>query len=266
MPAVAERLPVGALGAAASGILHLSAGGWRVAGAVVVGPAHARACRDGQDACAVGSVDDVLVLAVADGAGSAVRGGLGARLVVESLLVALRGRAGRAPWRSRLEGALDRAEAALAAAGGDPAELRATLVGLVVRGGHGLMFNIGDGVALACDRTGACLALSPADGGEHAGETYFLTDPGWRRRLRWTPFRGAASLAVMTDGVTPFALERGGAAPARSFMDPVLDCLRAHPPALAGRALERLLGSAEAGRVSGDDKTLVCAVVEPGGG
>ena len=251
---------------AGAGRLSLTAGGWRVVAAVVTGPAHRRTDRRGDDAVAVDIAGGRLVAVVADGAGSATRGGEGAALIAELLVAALRWPVPLTGLRRRVGRALREAGETIARiAGSDGREaLRSTALGVVARGGHGLLFHVGDGAGLAFGAArgrGAptLRAISPGETGEHAGETVFATDVGAERHLRFFGFSRAGGLVLMTDGTTPFALARGGRGPAAAFMAPVLAFLDRHDGPVAARALEHLLDRDDARRVSADDKTLLWA-------
>jgi hypothetical protein len=132
------------------------------------------------------------------------------------------------------------------------------------------LFHVGDGAAMAFGdhRYGpagrAVRALSPGETGEYAGETVFATDTGAVDKLRFFAFQRATELVLMTDGATPFAMARGGRAPARSFIEPVLAFLAQHDVGTGARALERLLERDDARRVSADDKTLLWAGIGRG--
>src|SRR5208283_4372679 len=102
-----------------------------------------------------------------------------------------------------------------------------TLVGCVVSAGGGCFFHIGDGFAIAQGAAGDSV-LSPPENGEYADETYFVTDENWKDHLRLTPIseinRGCL-IGLMSDGTSPFAIDRLKTGFYRPFIDPVVNFL-----------------------------------------
>jgi hypothetical protein len=207
MPAAAVPAPGGSCQCESEGRLvgegrlSLTAAGWRVVAAVVTGPAHRRAERPGDDALAVSIAGGRLVAVVADGAGSAPRGGEGAALITERLVAALRWPMPLTGLRRRVAQVVRETGDALGRiAGSDGREaLRSTALGVVARGGRGLFFHVGDGAGLAFEHPGGpggpgVRASSPGECGEHAGETVFATDCGAERHLRFFGFNRTAGL------------------------------------------------------------------------
>lgn len=132
-----------------------------------------------------------------------------------------------------------------------------TLVGIVARGTRGVIFHIGDGAAVAFAADGSVRCASTTRDQEYANETYFVTDEPWREHLRFTAATGFRCLALMTDGMTPFAI--GSEGPKAEFFEPVLRYLQAHPPGSAVLGLQRMLDRDEAQAQVGDDKTILWA-------
>jgi len=230
-----------------------------------------------QDAHAVKLADgDCLVAIVSDGAGSACRSGRGASLLCEALgnalLAARRARGGTrlgelddGVLRDWVEQGIDEVRARLIAeareTAGSLADFHATLVGAIADGSGGAFFHIGDGAAVAAAAHDlGQFALSAAANGEYANETYFFTMEEWRSHLRLTRFGPQYDLlALMSDGVTPFALSRGGGAPFLPFFEPVSRFLQDSDPETGHAALVELLERDALRAISGDDKSLVWA-------
>ncbi len=251
--------------------------GWTWHAASVPGFDHKSTSQPCQDAHAVRLDDDgCLVALVSDGAGSAVRSADGSKRLCEglgeALIAARRAHAGTAlaaldpdTLRGWVEHGIDAVRAALQAeaeAGGRSlADFHATLVGAIADGSGGAFFHIGDGAAIAAASGDlGQFAISTAANGEYSNETYFFTMDEWRSHLRLTPFGPQYDLlALMSDGVTPFALAKGGAAPFRPFFEPVSRFLQDADAETGHAALVELLERDALRTITGDDKSLVWA-------
>ncbi len=255
--------------------------GWLTAAASRRGTAHARRGEPRQDAVLVRhGPGEALVAAVADGAGSAPRGGAGAAL-------ACRVMAASAAARLRRDGfaaldpsaAVEAARAALLAAAGRhgiaPRALATTAILLLSDGERTRLAHVGDGAVVARGADGGWTALAWPAGGPYAGMTAFLTDePAPEVRVREVdgPVSG---LALFTDGLERLVLDLAGGTPHAPFFDMVaapLDRRAADPAVPAGRdrtlsaALARYLGSEPVTDRTDDDTTLLLAVRRPPAG
>jgi hypothetical protein len=141
-------------------------------------------------------------------------------------------------------------------------DFHATLIGVIAGPSGGLFFHIGDGAACATDvETFSPSILSQPENGEYANETFFFTQPDWQQHIRLTPFgRQFDLLALMSDGVTPFALASETAGPHKPFFDPLSRYLRSHTREEGESALAATLEKDAIRRITGDDKTLVWAL------
>jgi serine/threonine protein phosphatase PrpC len=246
------------------------AGDWRVAAASVTGLSHEQKGTVCQDAAAAGSANGWLVAVVCDGAGSAERSAEAsatvAKVVVEWLLSGLGGGRGRRRLRDAITSALEAAREQIVssanASGLRTSAFATTVVGALCRGRRGVFFHLGDGTAMAFDRSQTLTAISHGSPKEYANETYFLSDDSWRDFLRVTPVRRLESVLLMTDGVTPFAVEAG--APKPKFVLPILQFLSSYPVEAGSAALQRLLGKPAARTSVSDDKTLLWASTAAG--
>ncbi|SDK39647.1 PP2C family serine/threonine-protein phosphatase [Streptomyces indicus] len=262
-------------------------GTWRTHGVSVQGYRHRRngtPCQDAWDS-AVWSAGDsgpagpVLVLAVADGAGSRPRSQegaqLAARLATEHFGRAAAGR--RVEVGDAVHDLLHSAYQEVTGdfllavkETGDPAEDFATTLTVVVITpdwlGH---LSVGDGlvfVRAGADQDGEALfhLLPQADAAsEYSNETVFLTS---RHAGRWVRTDcvadpGIDAVVLSTDGLTQAALTRSRT-PNASFLSAVLGPLEA-PEAEPGAdeaELAELLRSDRLSAVNADDKTLLRAV------
>jgi len=241
-------------------------GAWQVAAASVTGPSHAKRGVGCDDAAAAASTGSSLFAVVCDGAGSSQFGGRGAetaaRLLIERLVPAGGEEPPLAADAAAVRAALHEVRAALLAEaereGVKPSAFATTVVGAWISETGGLLFHLGDGIGLAFAANNDVLAVSRGRLSEYANETYFLTDDTWAESLAFEPLPdGLESLFLMTDGVTPFAMEL--ATPKASFYEGVLTYLRRNGAGKGATAIQRLLDKDEARSKVSDDKTLLWA-------
>jgi hypothetical protein len=249
---------------------HALGGGWRLAGASVIGTSHLADGKVCQDAHGFQMLPGAgFVAAVSDGAGSAPLSDVGSRLAVETAVGNVtRALAGPAPvaeegWSALLRTAFGAAADALAAAAAErevpAAQLSATLLVVVVHPARSLVGAVGDCVAVV--RDGTWLLPVPPSRGEYANETTFLTSPAWTQSLRIEFLAGPPDrVALFSDGLLRLALNLAGPAPHPPFFDSLFAFLMACAdlPETAA-ALHRFLQSDRVNARTDDDKTLVGA-------
>lgn len=246
--------------------------GWVAAAATRRGEAHARRGARAQDALRMILRGRVLIAAVADGAGSAPRGGAGAALAVRALTGAARAALADRPLAALedadlaacFETARAMLKAAAAARGLTPRDLATTALLALSDGETTLAGHVGDGAAVARDAEGRWRALSWPAAGEHAGATYFLTDEA-------LAFRAArldapvTALALLTDGLERLTLDFAAAAPHAPFFDrmaaPLAALAAPGRDAALSRALGAWLASEPVAARTDDDRTLLLAAL-----
>jgi len=260
---------------------------WRVVGVSVQGTSHREGGAPCQDAQTYRLLPTgPLVVAVADGAGTASRADVGARLAVEraaaSLAADLQSRprppSSEAAWRLLMLGAFWDARAALdeaaSAAGIAIKHVSTTLTCAVAADGWLAVGQIGDGAAVAAvappgERDGAPGALRTVlrpRRGEYANEVIFLTTGTPEEVLDEVDVRVCAgettALAVTTDGLLRLALKLPGHEPHVPFFRPLLtfvEEIAADDRTAVEEELAAFLASARVNARTDDDKTLVLA-------
>jgi hypothetical protein len=249
---------------------------WKIVDVSVPGFSHQEEGTPCQDFNAFASLDNGWFIGVvSDGAGSAHRSVDGARMVCEGIIRHLTPLVGElAKDRSIvlnhdsvrlwvLDGIESvRSDVSRTANGDSLSAFHATLVGAIAGPTGGVLFHLGDGAAFATKSEDFSKSIfSPPENGEYANETYFFTQPDWRTHLRLTSFDGQFDLvALMSDGVTPFALAPGAAAPYEPFFGPLSRYLMSHTQEEGRRALAATFETKAIRRITGDDKTLVWAL------
>jgi hypothetical protein len=250
---------------------------WKTIGVSVAGFSHQSSgapCQDFHMASCL--PQGWLVAAVSDGAGSALRSFEGAKTICERLVsdisdgllksddIQRNMRVDQVIARQWIVDTIESAREELTKSGGEGSlsQFHATLVAVIAGPNGGTFFHIGDGAACATDINDlSSSSLSLPENGEYANETYFYTQPEWKDHLRLTEFDGRFNLiALMTDGVTPFALAPQAAGIYIPFFEPVSKFLSRHPIEDGKAALAATLAKEEIRKITGDDKTLIWAL------
>lgn len=239
--------------------------GLRIIGASVAGPKRA-AGQPGEDAHAWATCGDLLVVAVADGAGSASLAATGSTLAagfaVEHTAWLLH-EVGE-PSLELLADAVAATRRALvrrARSLGVPLADLSTTLALAVAGPSGTwVAQVGDGIVAAGGDDLRLLASN--EEGEYLNETTFLTSRRWRSSLVCEEVPGPRSaLALSTDGLALLAVDRESARPHSAFFTPLFDhCRRGSEKATED--LVRFLGSPRVAERTDDDVTLVLATFD----
>lgn len=247
----------------------------RVYAASAIGKSHIDGGIPCQDAFALNTIDDILIAAVCDGAGSAALSDVGSNLVASTLVSAIADqyRAGEAMHLLDVEAFKIKIEAMVAAARASLESLAqtenralgdysATLVGVITSASRGYFFHIGDGLAIAqyaAPEQGNIISLP--ENGEYANETYFITGTEWAAHLRVTPIGNPINMvALMSDGAMPFVMSKGNADFYRPFIDPVTKYLESVSEAEGSKALEGTLSDVRTHQITSDDKALLIAL------
>jgi len=254
---------------------------WQVRGASVRGKSHGHRGEHRDDALAVHATDDLLLLCVADGAGSSALSRVGAAVTAQQVVeqTAARHAASPAdsPAASRLGTAMAHAvhDAALrlhelaAAAGVSPTALRTTVIVVAMQGDLILVSQVGDGAVLMQRQDGSIMRVGALRETAWAGEvTCFVPDACAMTQaagLRQVSAAEISLIALMTDGIDdPFhPLEQSGAALVDQWRDgtsaPIGTAKQSHcgPVLASADALLQWMTFEQRGEV--DDRTLLLA-------
>jgi hypothetical protein len=249
---------------------------WSVLAGSSVGAGHDRAAVSTQDAHAASEVGPALVVAVADGAGSASIPAAGAALAVRLAqqemcrLVRERGPAELETvirdGARRVLRRFQRSVNALArGARLHPRDFATTLTVVLACPPWVGVFAIGDGFVVT--RRGADdfgLLLAPPGGVRRPPGATTLIPARYgaapaRRQI--TRIEGLTGVAVGTDGMETLMIEFARAEPVRPAQKPFAHLFAlADDPGTDSSALTRMLAARRAGELSADDRTLVLAV------
>ncbi len=252
--------------------MHLQSPFWIVLGDSVVGTGHiayAIPCQDAHSGAILG--DGTLILAVADGAGSAIHSAQGSLRAAQSSVQFLANYlAARQPsddqaWRDLLRQTLTHAREQLEELAGEIEgaslrDLATTLLLAVANDTHLATLQLGDGAIVLRSLSGALDVLSLPPSGEYINETTFLTssDPLSDALITTRPIAAVDALSLFTDGVQFLALDYATNSAHAPFFGPLFD-FAAHPEANP-EELSTMLASDRVNERTDDDKTLVLAV------
>jgi hypothetical protein len=230
---------------------------WRALGASVAGAGHRARGIGCEDASAVEVLDDgTLLVAVADGAGSAPRSSEGSTRAVSAAMDALLAGADVCAVLHAARRSLEPVTA-----GDRMGDLATTL--LVVRASPSGIetAQVGDG-AVVLRRDSSLEVVAPDAKGEYLNETVFLTSDGWLDALRVETVSadGVDAIAVLTDGLQLVALDLATGLPHAPFFAPFFSFVADDGDVAQ---LESFLGSERVGERTDDDVTLVVAARVP---
>ena len=249
---------------------------WQVVGAAVQGLSHQKQGLPCQDAleyrCLPGGA---LLVALADGAGSATRSELGARAAVQAAVDALTsGLESGLPaeccdWVEMFLETFESARTALIQLAEECEEplrvFATTLTCLVATPEQLVVGQLGDGAVVARGADGVLDTITTVQRGEYANETNFLTQEQALEQVAIQVINlPMQALAVMSDGLTRLALKRPTNEPHLPFFEPLFAFVEAsaspNDGAQASEALTTFLASPRVCERTDDDKALVLAL------
>lgn len=246
--------------------------GWKVAFACVAGTRHVSHNLPCDDAAGSFVAGQLLGVAMADGAGSASRGGLGASLAVRAALASIQYRylngdptneeaapaILRSAFRCAVKSLIDEAVRSTVA----PRDLACTLMVVVSDGRFVAAGQVGDGAVVIRDASSELYTLSAPSNGEFANETPMLgcgdfADVG----ISIVAQRAIREVAVCTDGIQRLALTMPAATPHAGFFVPLFGGIGGMTEVAAEKALTTFLQSPRVAARTDDDKSLLVAQI-----
>ncbi|RYD81573.1 MAG: protein phosphatase 2C domain-containing protein [Verrucomicrobiaceae bacterium] len=254
-----------------SGILE----NFSLAGAAVQGPGHLRAGTPCDDRFAWHSSLGRVCAVVADGAGSAKLGRVGAESVSSILVRNVLETTNETPLtiegvRAAVRAGVFCARRALATSHPQArlSDFHATVVGAVWDSDTCILFHIGDGVGavIANDRSSLAEAatwedalVSEPENGDSADQTYFFTmDP---IRLRLKQVQNPLAVVLMTDGAASLCYTHQSAKLEGGFFSPIASYLaRTNDLEKLASQLPGVMRSDQANITSDDDKCIIIAI------
>jgi hypothetical protein len=246
--------------------------GWAVLGESVTGTSHRARdvpCQDAFRSRTFGPEGESLVLAVADGAGSATHSGIAATLTCDELVRRAEALDFGTPLTQKGILSLFSAvrDALLAEAerlAVSPREFACTVLFAVVRPGSATFAQIGDG-AIVVTRAGCPHTVFWPEPAEYANATDFLTDEHFADVIRFeTTADPVVEVAAFSDGLQRLALQFAERTAFAGFFTPLFGALRGvDDPETLRKPFGEFLDSGRVNERTDDDKTLVIAVRRP---
>jgi hypothetical protein len=249
---------------------------WLVVAASEIGTSHTENGRSCEDSCwaQVSVTKDglpFLSIFVADGAGSAARGGEGAELAIAAAAGFIEKKLKLNEFGLTDDLAVECVTAVRTvidsqanAHGLKPRDFACTFLGVLSFQNGTLLMQVGDGGIAVDTGQGLEVPIEPM-GGEYANMTSFVTDDNAISVLKTKDYSVAAvKIAVFSDGLQRLALNMAENTAYEPFFSPFFNVLAKSTPDQEDElqaALMRFLGSAAVNDRTDDDKTLALAVM-----
>lgn len=249
---------------------------WQVAAARKRGSRHEASGENCEDAYSVVQpTPGVLVIGVADGAGSVEFAEIGAKIAVEHGVAQVCSgltQAGNALDAPTLRRILEEAMAAALSAVQMEAttrtvncrELASTMILVIALREFIAAAQIGDGATVVADQANRMFSLTTPPPGEYLNETVFLTSQDALQTKQVRVWCGRASgVAAFSDGLQMLCVKWPEFEPHVAFFTPLFDFVRNTADEAAGATeLTSFLHSERVGKLTDDDVTLVLAALE----
>ena len=247
---------------------------WKVVAESVRGTSHEKsgaACQDSHFERI--QSDEILLAAIADGAGSASRSELGSALAARTAVEALQRWCSRSlPWPESddewasimlgaMESARDAVEREADVQGISSRELASTLILLLATPLLVVGAQIGDGAAVVADAANNLTTLTVPQSGEYLNETMFLVSPQAVEQAQTAVWHGRVGfLAAFSDGLQMLALRMSDSSPFTPFFAPLFRFIQEQEDMGEAREqLRKFLVSPRVTQRADDDLTLLLA-------
>jgi hypothetical protein len=229
-------------------------------------------CQDFVSIEGVGPAGDILIVALSDGAGSALHAEKGARIVVQEWIAFFKEILNDNPDPASVLSEIDKADIetiiqniqkCIAEAAdryqSDVTEFSATLIGAVVYEGGGLVAQVGDGCwVLRSNSTIGCVTWPEV--GEFVGQTVFATSKSAVKFIQMAQLPLNLDMLVgFTDGVERLALDIAAKSPSPAFFLPLARGLKELGPD-SENALRAFLESDRVCSATDDDKSIAAII------
>jgi Protein phosphatase 2C len=243
---------------------------WNVVAASVTGEAHLKQGKGNEDAfCLASRLDGSLVLAVADGAGSASCGAEGAELATTfalEFLSEIEPSTSEESWQAVMLETAQHVHNALEAHATtqekNTKDFACTLLVAVLTPSYIVALQIGDGAIVGMNNE-AVTRLTRATHGEYASETVFVTSQDYLEYCSCVVIasENLTGLALLTDGLEPVAMNLQTGEPFAPFFTPLFRfAWNEKEPHEKSQVLTAFLMSERLSKRTHDDKTLVLVV------
>jgi hypothetical protein len=242
---------------------------WVLIGATTQGSHHLLEGSSCQDAQAYLSINKTLLVAIADGLGTALYAQQGAQLAVQTAihaagdLLAAAVPARDADWLELLHQTLletrTRLEEEAHRIGAPLADFGTTLIFVILTHDWLAAAHLGDGAVVLLDAKGDFLTILPPQNGEYANETFSLTLPDSLERVVYHVRQvNLQALGLLTDGLQRLSIHQADGSPHGPFFAPLFQQLPGiSDPTKAAHSLAGFLASEKVQKLTGDDKTLI---------
>ena len=246
---------------------------WQVVAASVCGTSHIKNSQLCQDAHHWQVLpNSILIAAVADGAGSATLGKVGAMVAVKTAIkyistqdvdqeILRNDAAVRSLLLDTIVASKQAVEDEAVGCSSSSQDLATTLIIVVATPEMGAVAQIGDGMAVVKDTQGNLIALTTPDHGEYINQTTFLTTVDALYTTQVKIYREPiTNIGLLTDGLQMLAMNMAGGEPHNPFFAPLFEFVsKAEDQTVASEQLVNFLRSERITQRTDDDLTLVLA-------
>jgi hypothetical protein len=245
---------------------------WKVSATSVCGSSHEKLGIPCQDASFwMTQENNILIAAVADGAGSASHSDIGAQIAVQTAVQTLCAKPNlenqlhtdtfEPILTHALKTALKAIKKEAKTQGIKPRELASTLITLIATPHLVATAQIGDGAAIAQTQKGELIALTTPDSGEYINQTTFLISPNAIQTAQINLWQGSPThIALFSDGLQMLALQMPYGKPHTPFFSPLFQFI-AKAGTTAQTQLTSFLQSPRVRERTDDDLTLLLAAL-----